>query len=617
MKFLLALLVLLPALTKAQSDSAYIRDNYTKAEYQIAMRDGIKLYTVVYSPKDQSKKYPIMMQRTPYSVGPYGKENFKTSLGPSTHFVHEGFIFVYQDVRGKYMSEGEFMDVRPINENKKGKDFDESSDTYDAINWIIKNVANNNGKVGVWGISYPGFYSSMAALSGHPALKAVSPQAPVTNWFLGDDFHHNGAFFMFDGLSFYSGFGKKRPYPTTEGQPGLVYPTPDAYDFYIKLGALKNVNDRILHGEIPFWNDLMAHPNYDEFWQARDARCYMKKVKPAIMTTGGFFDAEDAWGALETYKTLEKNNPGIDNRLVMGPWFHGGWARGKGDFFGDIKFGSETSTWYQKNVEFPFFMQYLKDAPKAQLAEATLFDIGADKWREFSEWPTKNAKPADLLLQGGYVFIDRPSDRLVLDRSGFSSTFVSDPAKPVPFQDGVSNKRSREYMIADQRFAAKRPDVLVYESPVLSEDFTLAGPIIADLLVKVTGTDADFVVKIIDVYPDSSSNYVLNNQEVKLGGYQMLVRGEIMRGKYRNSFEKPEAFQAGKETQVKFSLPDVVHTFRKGHKLMIQIQSSWFPLVDRNPQKFMNIYEANDSDFSKHTHQIMNGSKIIVNVLNN
>ncbi|MES2629386.1 MAG: CocE/NonD family hydrolase [Bacteroidota bacterium] len=598
MKYLSLLIALFPLFSSAQSDSAYIRDHYTKSEHLIAMRDGTKLFTVVYVPVDKSRTYPVMMQRTPYSVGPYGKDKYKTALGPSGKFVREGFIFVYQDVRGKYMSEGEFMDVRPINTNRSGRQFDEATDTYDAVDWIVKNVKGNNGKVGFWGVSYPGFYSSMAALSGHPAVRAVSPQAPVTNWFLGDDFHHNGVFFQFDALSFYSGFGKKRPKPTTEGLPGLVYPTPDAYAYYLSLGALKNVNEKLLHDQIVFWNQLMEHPDYDAFWKARDARKYMTNVKPAIMTTGGFFDAEDCWGALETYKAMERNNPGLDNRLVMGPWYHGGWARGKGDFFGDIKFGSATSTWYQENVEFPFFMYHLKGAAKPNLAEALMFDIGADQWREFTEWPTKQAENRNLYFHpNGKISFDAPTGK------GFEE-YVSDPAKPVPFQDGISNRRSREYMIADQRFTARRPDVLVYETTVLDEDITFAGPINANLFVSITGTDADFVVKIIDVYPDTLPNYTLNGQEVKIGGYQMLLRAETMRGKYRNSFEKPEAFVPNQPTEVKFYLPDVVHTFRKGHKIMIQVQSSWFPLTDRNPQQFLDIYKANDADFIKATHRM-------------
>jgi putative CocE/NonD family hydrolase len=615
MKYLFSLLVIASSfMARSQSDSAYIRDNYEKSEYQVRMRDGVKLFTVVYVPKDRSRSYPIMLQRTPYSVGPYGADKFKTSLGPSSNFVKDGFIFAYQDVRGKYMSEGEFRDVRPHNPAKKKKETDEASDTYDCIDWLVKNIRGNNGKVGVWGISYPGFYASMAALSGHPSLVAVSPQAPVTNWFLGDDFHHNGAFFQYDALSFYSSFGKPRPVPTTESDSGLVYPSPDAYDYYLKLGALRNVNDKVLHHEIPFWDELMVHPDYDEFWKARDARQYMVKVKPAIMTTGGFFDAEDAWGALETYKSIERNNPGARNTLVMGPWFHGGWARGNGDSFGDIRFGSSTSRWYQDSVEFPFFRHYLKNGPKPNTGEATVFDIGADRWNTFGTWPPRpSVKTALYFSPGGKLSFEKPRDKNAFDE------YVSDPAKPVPFTDGTSNKRSREYMIDDQRFAARRPDVLVYETDVLAEDLTLAGPVLADLFVKITGTDADFVVKIIDVYPDTLASYELEGRTVKIGGYQMLVRAEIMRGKYRNSFEKPEAFVPGQATEVKYSLPDIMHTFRKGHKLMVQVQSSWFPLVDRNPQQFMDIYQARDEDFVKATHRILReinaSSRIEVEVL--
>lgn len=614
MRSLLLFLLFLPILSFSQNDSAFIRNHYDKTEYLIPMRDGTKLFTVVYSPKEKNRKYPIMLQRTPYSVGPYGQGKYKTSLGPSTSFVKDGFIFAYQDVRGKYMSEGEFVDVRPVNVNKTGTEFDEASDTYDCVDWLVKNVENNNGKVGVWGISYPGFYASMAAISGHPAIKAVSPQAPVTNWFIGDDFHHNGAFFQYDALSFYSGFGQKRPAPTVDSKPGIVYPTPDGYDYYLKLGALKNVNEKLFKGEIPFWNDLMAHSNYDAFWQARDARKYMNNIKPAILTVGGFFDAEDCWGALETYKTIERNNLSTDNRIVMGPWFHGGWARGKGDFFGDIAFGSATSIFYQENVEYPFFRFHLKGGTKPVLTEALMFDIGADKWRNFTEWPSRNAVNREFFLQENKSIATVPSNA-----NKAYDEYISDPAHPVPFQEGVITSRTREYMIADQRFVATRPDVLVYETVVLTEDLTLAGPITADLFVSTTGTDADFVVKVIDVYPDSSRAYELNDKTVQIGGYQMLLRAEIMRGKFRNSLERPETFTPNKVTEVKITLPDVCHTFRKGHKLMIQIQSSWFPLVDRNPQKFMDIYKARDTDFQKATHRIYhdrkNQSRLIMSVI--
>ena len=598
----------------AQQDSVYIRENYTKIERRIPMRDGVKLFTSIYIPKDRSRKYPLMLNRTPYSVAPYGEGKLKTFIGSSPLFIREGFIFVYQDVRGRYMSEGEFLDVRPHNPRKKGKEIDESSDTYDTVDWLIRNLPENNGNVGVWGISYPGFYSSMAALSNHPAVKAVSPQAPVTNWFLGDDFHHNGAFFVMDALSFYSSFGKARPKPTMESLPGITYNTSDAYGYYLGIGPLANVNKTILKNEIKFWNDLEQHPDYDAFWKERDARQYLKDIKPAMMTVGGFFDAEDCWGALNTYKSIEQQNPGIRNTLVMGPWYHGGWVRSEGDYFGDIKFGLKTSIWYHENVEFPFFMYYLKGIGSPNKSEAVMFDIGADAWKEFGVWPPKNVQSKTLYFnEKGKLGFDAPSTGSAFDE------YVSDPARPVPFSNDISTKRSREYMIEDQRFASKRPDVMVYETDALADDVTLAGPLTAKLFVSTTGTDADYVVKLIDVYPDTLPDYSLNGKTVKIGGYQMLLRAEVMRGKYRNSFEVPAPFVPEQVTEVKFYMPDVMHTFRKGHKIMVQVQNSWFPLVDRNPQTFTNIYKAPEEAFRKATHRIYHdrerSSGILVDVL--
>lgn len=583
------------------TDSAYVVNNYEKKEYQIKMRDGKKLFTIVYSPKDKSKKYPFLLNRTPYSIGPYGEGKYKLTLGPSPFALREGFIFVYQDVRGRFMSEGEYENIRPQLTVKSKTAIDESTDTYDTVDWLIKNVDSNNGKVGVYGISYPGFYSTTAALSGHPAIKAVSPQAPVTNWFLGDDFHHNGAFFMMDAFAFYSAFGLPRPNPVTEWPRGYQMKTSDAYNFYLGKGALKNIEAEMFKGNVAFYKDMVAHPDYDSFWKARDIRQFMKDIKPAMLVVGGFFDAEDCWGALETYKTIEKNNPKTTNTLVMGPWFHGGWMRSDGSYFGDIKFGSATSTWYQQNIELPFFLQHLKGVGTPDIPEALTFDIGADKWQKFAAWPPANTKQKTLYFQSNNkLSFDAPSASTGADE------YVSDPSKPVPYQDGTGIKRTREYMIDDQRFASRRPDALVYETEVLDNDITLAGPLNADLFISTTGTDGDFIVKLIDVYPDSLKSYQLNNKEVLIGGYQMLVRGEVMRARYRNSYEKPEALTPGKTEQVKFYLPDVMHTFKKGHKIMVQVQSSWFPLVDRNPQKFVeNIYQANDEDFQKATIRVM------------
>lgn len=616
-KLLLTLFILFcGSLLFAQTDSAYVRDNYTKIERMIPMRDGVKLFTAIYIPKEKGK-YPFMINRTPYTVRPYGENEYKTTLGPSPLFIREKFIFIYQDVRGKWMSEGEFVDVRPHIDNKKGKtQIDESSDTYDTIDWLIKNVSGNNGKAGIYGISYPGFYSTASLPGAHAGLKAVSPQAPVTDWFMGDDFHHNGAFFMTDAFNFYSGFGVPRPKPITpdQGPKPFKFPIEDNYRFYLSIGALKNVKEKYFGDSIKFWNDLMANGTYNDFWKARNIRTHLKNVKPAVLVVGGFFDAEDTFGALATYKAIEQQDAKANNKLVMGPWFHGGWARGTGERFNDIEFGQPTSTWYQNNLEFPFFMHHLKGAPATDLPEASIFLTGSNEWKKFASWPPKETENKTLYFHAnGKLSFDAPAEKDSFDE------YVSDPNKPVPYQNGVQPRRTREYMIDDQRFAARRPDVQVYESDVLTEDITLTGPLMAKLKVSTTGTDADYVVKLIDVYPEDATAPQPNSNNVLMGGYQMLVRGEVIRGKFRNSFENPEPFVPGKITEVNYTLPDVGHSFKKGHKIMIQVQNSWFPLVDRNPQKFLDIYTAQDSDFQKATHRIYhdaeNPSSLVVTVL--
>ena len=619
-KFIFILFLFLSVSSFAQNiDSAWFKNNYIKKEIMIPMRDGVKLFTSVYMPKDNAEKHPILMTRTPYSCAPYGEKEYRAYY--SNHYkeyLKEGYIMVSQDVRGRWMSEGIFVDVRPYIENKKATDIDEATDTYDAIDWLIKNIDNNNGNVGVFGISYPGFYSTEAALSNHPALKAVSPQAPVTDWFQGDDFHHNGAFFIMDAFSFYSGFGKPRPYPTTIGPKGFDFPTHDGYEFYLRTGALQNFA-KIMGDSILFWKDMYNHPNYDAWWKARNARNYVQHIPAALNTlvVGGTFDAEDAFGAQNLYKAIEakaKNN----NKLVLGPWFHGGWARGDGSFLGNVQFGSKTSEWYAQNIEVPFFNYYLKGKGSVdKIAEATIFFSGENNWRQFQQWPPAAAQTTNIYLSNHQSLTFNQSD----NKTAAFDEYVSDPAKPVPYTEDVHFRRTREYMDDDQRFAARRTDVLTYQTDILKEDITLAGPVVADLIVSLSTTDADFIVKLIDVFPDDFSypnpvigqplsvNYVMNN-------YQMLVRGEVMRGRYRNSFEKPEAFVPNKPTEVKYTLPDVAHTFKKGHRLMIQIQSTWFPLVDRNPQQFVDIYHAKDSDFIKSTIKVYhNQSKIILSVL--
>ncbi|MBS1791980.1 MAG: CocE/NonD family hydrolase [Acidobacteria bacterium] len=592
--------------TSAKTQSG-IKANFTKSEHLIPMRDGKRLFTVVYSPKDTLQPYPILMQRTPYGSGPYGAESYKGTLGPSPLFTNEGYIFMYQDVRGTFMSEGEFEDVRPFNPHKKSNlDIDEASDTFDTIDWLIKSIPNNNGRVGIYGISYPGFYAATALQDPHPALKAASPQAPIADWFLGDDDHHNGAYFLNESFGFITFFGMPRPQPTPNQFKNFDYGTNDGYKFYLELGSLANVNPRYLKGQSKYWNDVIKHGTYDEFWQSRSVLPYLKKVMPAVLTVGGWFDAEDLYGALHVYQAIEKNNPKTNNNLVMGPWSHGGWARGTGESLGNIRFDVKTAEWFRENAELKFFNFYLKDKGEVKLPEAMVFQTGANEWKSYDQWPPKDAQPRSLYLQanGKLSFDAVPKSSAEFDE------YVSDPANPVPYSSQTGINRNAGYMIEDQRFLAQRPDVLSYQTDALKQDVTLAGPMVADLFVSTTGTDADFVVKLIDVYPDDAPNNSPLGEKVKMGGFQMLVRGEVMRGKFRNSFSKPEPFTPGKPAEVKFNLQDINHTFKAGHKIMIQVQSSWFPLVDRNPQKFVDIYNAADSDFQKATHRIFHSARL-------
>jgi putative CocE/NonD family hydrolase len=591
-------------------DSLWFRKNYHKMEYAISMRDGTKLFTAIYMPKDSTEKHPILLERTPYSCSPYGPDRYANLWsGLNNDYVREGYILVFQDVRGRWMSEGKFEDVRPfIKEKKTSSDIDESTDAYDAIDWLVKNIANNNGRVGVRGISYPGFYAGMAAASGHPALKAVSPQAPVTDWFRGDDFHHNGVFFCMDGFDFYvaSGFGRPHPAPRkSETLTRDIYDSKDNYQFYLRQGALKNLL-KFTGDSIAFYATLYQHPNEDAWWKARNARVAQFNIKPAILVTGGLFDAEDGYGAWNLYKAIRLQSPATEARLVMGPWYHGQWASADGTHLGNISFDSNTSLWYQHQIEIPFFNHYLKGKDEPSPARATVFFSGENKWRTFDEWPTKKVKTENLYLNEKAGL----SWKAPGPGSGFDE-YISDPAHPVAYTEAIHFNRTREYMTDDQRFAGRRPDVLSYQTPVLTEDLTLGGPVTADLRTSISSTDADFVVKLIDVFPDTLSYQrvdIYNPDDpakvYPMGGYEMLVRGEIFRGKYRNSFEKPEPFTPGKIETVRFSLPDIAHTFKKGHRMMVQIQSTWFPLADRNPQTFTNIYTCDDAAFRKSTIRI-------------
>ena len=587
----------------------YIRANYTKYEYQIPMRDGVKLFTAVYVPKDDAQTYPMMLIRTPYSVAPYGADKYPHALRPSAQFVKSGYIFVYQDVRGRWMSEGEFVNVRPHNPAKKGKEIDESSDTYDTVEWLTKNVKGHNGKVGITGISYPGFYTVCGMIDAHPAVKAVSPQAPVSEWFIGDDFHHNGCLFLPHCFNFMYGFGKNRPEPTKKGaRDRFEHDTPDGYKFFLEMGPIKNADAKYYKGEIAFWKEVMEHGTYDDFWKARNIRQHVKNIKPAVLTVGGWFDAENLFGALEIYKHAEANTPPQFNHLVMGPWVHGGWSRGEGDHLGDVNFNAKTSEFYRETIEFPFFEYHLKGVGESKHPKAWVFETGTNVWRKHDAWPPKTAKATSFYPHpGGVLWGNAHLGKDAVDSAtpppAFDE-FVSDPAKPVPFINKTDIGMVKEYMTADQRFASARPDVLVYQGEVLKSDLTIAGPIEVELYVSTTGTDADWVVKVIDVYPDDLSDPDPNPTGVKMGGYQQLIRGEPFRGKFRNSFSKPEPFKPGEVTKVKFTMPDVFHTLRPGHRLMVQVQSTWFPLVDRNPQTFCDIYKADASDFKKQTHKV-------------
>jgi putative CocE/NonD family hydrolase len=582
-------------------DSAYVRNNYEKLEKQIPMRDGVKLFTVIYIPKDQQKKYPIMYDRTPYSAGPYGDNQYKLSLGPSMLFAREGYIFVYQDVRGRYLSEGEFVATRPYIPNKKKKsDVDESSDSYDTIDWLVKNIPNNNGKVGSWGISAPGFYTTMTTIDAHPALKAASPQAPVTDWFMGDDRHHNGAFFLMGTFSFLSYYGAARPQPTADHAASFTgYGTPDAYDFYKTAGPIKNLDEKYFHGKNAIWNEMINNENYSAFWQMRTPVPHLKNIKPAVMTVGGWFDQEDLYGPLKTFAGIENNKPKSANHLVMGPWTHGSWSRGTNDALGNIRFNSETGPYYREKIELAFFNHYLKGTDKPGLAKATIFETGSNQWKNYAAWPPAEARQQNLYFHpDGKLSFDAPSDG-----GKAYDEYISDPDKPVPYTNEIRIDRGTDFMYEDQRFAARRADVLVYQSDVLADDVIISGNLLANLFVSSSGTDADFVVKLIDVYPGDAPNDS-PVRGTKMGGFQLLVRGEVMRSKYRNSFSVPEPLVPDQVTEVKFDMQDAAHCFKKGHRIMVQVQSSWFPLVDRNPQKFVNIYKATEADFQKAVQRI-------------
>ena len=619
--------------TPAQ-DSAFVRQHYHKLDRQVPMRDGVKLYTVLYVPRDAApgRRYPFLMTRTPYSAGPYGEDSYRLrGPGPSRELSEEQYIFVYQDVRGRYQSEGQFEEMTPALPTAAGKarhrtpkgpqaPHDESTDTYDTIEWLLKNVPNHNGLVGIMGISYLGFYATASLPNAHPALKAVSPQAPVTDEFMGDDARHKGAFFLLDNFDFTNFFDVPRPQPLAKYEALFKAEPADAYQFFLNLGPIKNANGpRYFNGRARIWNEYLAHDTYDAYWQARNIRPRLTGVRPAVLVVGGWFDAEDLFGALNTYQAIERQNPGATNRLVMGPWTHGAWARPDWSTFGPLNFGANTAQYYRQTLELPFFNHYLKDKGAFNAAEATVFNTGTNEWKTYATWPPATVASRNMYFQqNGFLATAKEADTMnaliesdphitrapdFVKPKGFTE-YLSDPAKPVPYTAGIAVERNNEYMIEDQRFAAQRPDVLVFQTEPLADDLTVAGPLGADLWVSTSGTDADFIVKLIDVLPADAPGARPAPAGPPLGGTQRLVRAEVMRGRFRDSFEHPTAFVPNAPTEVKYELPDVLHTFKKGHRLMVQVQSTWFPLVDRNPQQFISIPRAEAKDFQKATIRV-------------
>ena len=599
-----------PSIARAQPagpDTALarrIKEQYVKREVRIRVRDGAQLFTSIYVPRDTSRRYPVLMSRTPYSVAPYGAD-YKTALGPSGNprWVNDGYIFVYQDVRGRYYSEGTFRDMTPILErHDKATDVDEGTDAYDTIDWIVKNLPTN-GRVGIYGTSYPGFFTTASCLSRHPALVACSPQAPMTDIWMGDDNFHGGAFLLAHNFSFYTRFGRT---PRTQPGPDASYPlamgTPDAYRFYLGLEPLGPGTRRIMDSATaPLWQNILTHPSYDTFWKERDVRPHLHDVKAAVLTVGGFYDTEDIHGPWWVYQNIERLSPATDNHVIVGPWSHGGWSRGDDDALGTLRWKYKTGPFFRDSIEYSFFAHHLAGAPDPRLAKVTVFRTGGDRWDGYDSWPPKGSSPAALYLQpNGKLSFTPP-------RAGASfDEYVSDPAKPVPVVERIENNgMPRDYITADQRFASRRPDVLTYQTDELTEDVTLTGWVTPVLHVSTSGTDADFIVKLIDVFPDSAANWPGDATQFPVGGYQQLVRGEPFRARYRRSFEKPSPMLPNAADSIRFDMPPIHHTFRRGHRIMVQIQSTWFPHIDLNPQRFVpNVFEAKPSDFQKATMRV-------------
>ncbi len=581
-----------------------VKATYVKRELHIPMRDGVKLFTIVYSPKDTTRPYPLLMTRTAYGIAPYGPDNYRAVLGPNNEFAREGYIFVYQDTRGKFKSEGEFVHHVPIVQGSSKPN--ESTDTWDTIGWLVKNIPNNNGRVGQYGISWAGWEVSQGMIDAHPALKASSPQAPPQDQFFGDDYHSGGAYQLMYGFNWMSTNARARVAPSERPVERFDYGTPDGYRFFLDLGAAANA-EKYFADDVPTYHDHMTHPTYDEYWQARNVPKDLVGIAHPVLIVAAWFDAQDFHGPFRMYRALKDKNPNNKTTLVVGPWQHGGWARGDGSVLGHINFESKTAEHFRTQIELPFFNYHLKDKGALALREAVVFETGANKWHEYDRWPPAGTRPRNLYLQaGGKLSFTAP----VVAAGEAADVYVSDPRKPVPYTAEITTTEGHVFMVEDQRFVAGRPDVLVYETAPLTENLTIAGPIDTTLHVATTGTDGDWVVKVIDVYPGNAPDPKPNPDNVRMGHFQMLLAGDILRARFRNSMSTPEPMVPNQPTKLAFTLGDKYHTFLKGHRVMVQIQSSWFPMFDRNPQTFVDVYHATESDYRTATHTIFRSASL-------
>ncbi|MFN8060448.1 MAG: CocE/NonD family hydrolase [Vicinamibacterales bacterium] len=580
------------------NDPAYVlRDHYRKREVMIPMRDGVRLYAAIYEPLDTSRRYPILIARDAYGARPYGPDAYRPWAGAYTDFSKEGFIFVYEDVRGRWMSEGTFVHHEPYVEN--GLRPNSTTDMHDTVEWLLANVANHNGRVGQRGVSWPGWEVAMGMIDAHPAIRASSPQAPPQDQFLGDDYHSGGAFQLAYGFAWMSQNARARTGPTPSDTSTFDYGTPDGYRFFLELGAAANAK-RYFGDAVPTYDEFMRHGTYDDYWRARNVPQHLAGVTHPVLIVGGWFDAEDFAGPFHLLRGLDRLSPGHQAHLVVGPWDHGGWGRNVGDTFAGIPFGSATGDFFRQQVELPFFRAHLGDQGTLDLPKALMFETGGNRWRRCDTWPPVST-PRTLYLHGnGAASFDR-------EQAAAFDEYVSDPAKPVPYTAEIIATEGRRWTVEDQRFVASRPDVLAYETTPLTDDLTIAGPTPAELFVSTTGTDGDWVVKLIDEYPDDAPDPVPNPLGLRMGGYQMLVVGDIKRAKFRRDYSRPEPMVPGRVTRVPVELGDRYHTFRKGHRVMVQIQSSWFPMFDRNPQTFVDIYHAQPSDYRRATHRVHRG----------